>query len=144
MCLSKRFWILLFKVTIIDIIYLDNCLVTEIRSQNKNCVLICIYLSFPKPKSQLVWKFLHDVNVNYNLMFFLTIYVTNFLYAHLSHYILMIVAKDDRKMILQNLASRNIESLASSAGYKEILKNLIMLCITPCHVLMLYFVLIKE
>ena len=57
---------------------------------------------------------------------------------------LMIVAKDDRKMILQNLASRNIESLASSAGYKEILKNRIMLCITPCHVLMLYFVLIKE
>ena len=75
---------------------------------------------------------------------FLTIYVINFLYAHLSHYILMIVAKDDRKMILQNLASRNIESLASSAGYKEILQNLIMLRITPCHVLMLYFVLIKE
>lgn len=78
-----------------DIYTLDNRLVTQIRSQNENCFLTCIYLSFLKPK-------LNDYETSArSLLFLLTIYVMNFQYVQLSHYILMIVAQDDRKMILQ-------------------------------------------
>lgn len=78
-----------------DIYTIDNRLVTQIRSQNENCFLTCINLSFLKPKSNE-----YETSARC-LLFLLTIYVMNFQYVQLSHYVLMIVAQDDRKMILQ-------------------------------------------
>ena len=104
-----------------DINTLDNCLVTEIRSQNGKCFLTCIYRS-PSQNQDELKKFCANFDIFLNNIYdelLLCSIVTGDFNARCSRW-----WKND----ITNLQGQELDSLALSAGYNQIIDK-------PTHVI---------
>ena len=103
-----------------DINTLDNCLVTEIRSQNENCFLTCIYRS-PSQNQDEFKNFCTNFDIvldNINDELPLCSIVTGDFNTRCSRW---------RKNDITNLQGQELDSLTLSAGYNQIIDK-------PTHV----------
>ena len=118
-----------------DICTLDNCLVTEIRSQGEKCFLTCIYCS-PSQSRDDFDNFCTKFDLllrNINQEFLLCSIVTGDFHAHFPRW-----WQND----ITNSAGQEIDSPTLSAGYKQIIDKPTHI-INNCHALTSYFVLTK-
>ena len=99
-----------------DICTLENCLVTEIRSQNEKCFLTCLYRS-PSQSHNEFENFSKKFDILFSQIngeFPICLVVTGHFNAQCSRW-----GRND----ITNIAGKEIDFLKSSAGYTQIIDN---------------------
>ena len=116
-----------------DICTLDNCLVTEIRSEGEKCFLTCVFRSPSQNHDEF-----KDFRTKFDL--FMSNINNNSHYVQLSQVILMLDAQGGGKMTLLTQQGKKLTLSHHQLDINKLLINLPMLLITLCHALTSYFV----